>query len=182
METPETRPQALLISIGWFWLVNAGTILFLLLALLVTYPLYAETLAGWIAEPPLPGMGPLLWVADHLLALLLAHTALCLYALVPSVAIFRYRAWARRQLEFLSWASIGYTLGLVWVYFHFTFALLAFWFALQDLPSTDASTLSPTALYALVVAIGVGVGLMIGLPFVLVTHLLRRADLRTATR
>jgi len=175
MPTPQTRTEALLTSIGWFWLVNAGTILFLLFALLLTYPLYAGALAGWIAVPPLPGMGPVLWIGEHLITLLLLHIALCLYTLVPSVAIFRFRTWARRQLEVLSWASIGYTLALLWVYFHF-------WFSLLAATGPENLLLSPMLFYALILGIGVGLGLMIGLPFVIVLHFLRRADLRTATR
>ncbi len=175
MQTSHARPQALLTSIGWFWLVNAGTILFLLLALLLTYPLYAGPLASWVARPPLPGMGPVLWIGEHLLVLLLAHIVLSLYALVPSVAIFRFRAWARRQLELLSWASIAYTVGLVWVYFHF-------WFSLLAATGPENLALPPALFYALILGIGVGLGLMIGLPFVIVVHFLRRADLRAASR
>ena len=168
------RPEALLTSIGWFWLVNAGTILFLLLAMLLTYPLYAGWLAEWLAASPLPGTGLLRWIGQHLVALLVAHSLLSVYALAPSLALFRYRAWARRQLVILSWLSVAYTLALGGLYFHF-------WFSLLAAAGSGALPLSPVLFYALIIGIGIGLVLMIGLPFAIVAHFLQRADVRQAT-
>ncbi|MDX5332673.1 MAG: hypothetical protein LPK58_01300 [Gammaproteobacteria bacterium] len=174
MTTP-ARPAALLSAIGWFWLVNAGTLLLLLLGLLAGYPLYREWLAGWVALPPLPGMEPLAWLGARLLPLLLVHVLLCLFALAAGLALLKQRRWAAFSLEGLSWASLAYTLLAVWVYFHFWFSLLA------AVGPTDLA-LSPTVFHALIIGIGLGLGLMIGLPFAIVARLLHRPDLRAATR
>lgn len=174
MTTP-ARPAALLTAIGWFWLVNAGTLLLLLLGLLAGYPLYREWLAGWVALPPLPGMEPLTWLGARLLPLLLAHVLLCLFALWASLALLKHRRWAALSLEGMSWASLAYTLLAVWVYFHF-------WFSLLEAVGPADLGLSPAFFYALITGIGLGLGLMIGLPFAIVARLLHRPDLRAATR
>jgi len=165
--------RALLASIAWFWLVNAGTLLLALLALLATYPLYREWLAAWSEAPLLPGLEPLTWMGARLPPLLLVHALACLYALAASLALLKMQRWAALSLEGLSWASLGYTLLAGWVYFHF-------WFTLLAQVGDEALAISPTLFYTLITGIGLGLVLMIGIPFAIVIRLLRRPDLREA--
>lgn len=168
--TTSARPAALLTAIGWFWLVNAGTLLLLLLGLLAGYPLYREWLAGWVAYP-LPGMAPLAWLGQWLLPLGVSHLPACLFALWASLALLKHRRWAALSLEALSWLSLAYTLLAAGLYFHV-------WYGLLAAVGEEGLAISPLLFHMLVAGIGIGLVLMIGLPFVTVIRLLRRDDLR----
>ena len=165
-------PDAILTSVAWFWIVNAATLLLVILPLLATYPLYGDSLPGWLDQLALPGLAPLQWVARHLMALLVVHAAACVLALLASAGTFRGRYWAVLGLELMSWLSLAYTLVFAWVYFHFWFSLLA--------PAGGGLAISPAVSYALVIAIGIGLVLMIGVPFLIVIHFLRRPAVRAS--
>ena len=172
--THAQRPEVIVTTIAWFWLVNAGTLLFIILCLLIAYPFVAAPIDAFLQPPLLPGTEPFAFLHQHRVAMFWSHLLGGGLALIASLALLRCRRWALIVVEAANLVAIAYTLALGAVYFWF-------WFSLLAIAPPDAFALTAATVSTLVILIGVGIVLMLGVPFVIVSWFLRRSDVRQAT-
>jgi hypothetical protein len=112
------KPPGTVVAIGTLWLIVAGTMLALGLALLVLFGVIDNFVPGGLDDfpKPPPEALPLFWMFMHYWIAGFLTSALGLLGVYSGIHFLRLKPWARTALEAAGWSAVALGLfGGLWL-------------------------------------------------------------------